>query len=222
MRWASRHGKNAEVDEVAEDVEKQDDAGAEREAERKIAARVSISPAVKVTLFHASALKRRADLHDGDDGEADRRRRLGRRRRPVRREACASLRRRQKLCQLAPKFAAMAAAFCATKPTRTTAARARTLAEVKTFCTEAPSLTPKVLSRVSRVMMTIAARFAVFRPMSILPRTMGPRGIAGTCAMCQSQWLALTEGKKTPRNLPKATPTAAMVPVWMTRKRVQP
>jgi len=51
---------------------------------------------------------------------------------------------------------------------------------------------------------------------------MGPMGIAGTCAMCQSQWLALTEGKKTPRNLPKATPTAAIVPVWMTRKSVQP
>ena len=30
------------------------------------------------------------------------------------------------------------------------------------------------------------------------------------------------DGNMTPRNLPKATPTAAMVPVWMTRKSVQP
>ena len=30
------------------------------------------------------------------------------------------------------------------------------------------------------------------------------------------------EGKKTPRNLPNATPTAAMVPVWITRNSVQP
>ena len=30
--------------------------------------------------------------------------------------------------------------------------------------------------------------------------------------MCQSQWVAEIGGKKTPRNLPKATATAAMVP----------
>jgi len=56
--WRACQRENAEVDEVAEDVEKKDDACAEREAQRKIATRFSISPAVKVTLFHASALKR--------------------------------------------------------------------------------------------------------------------------------------------------------------------
>ena len=46
--------------------------------------------------------------------------------------------------------------------------------------------------------------------------------MGGTCAMCQIQLVDEIEGKNTPRNLPKATPTAAMVPVWMTRKSVQP
>ncbi|MGH9564020.1 MAG: hypothetical protein ACRD3S_21415, partial [Terracidiphilus sp.] len=59
-------------------------------------------------------------------------------------------------------------------------------------------------------------------PMSMLPSSMGPTGIAGTWAMCQSQCVLETAGKKTPRNLPKATHTAAMVPVSMTRKSVQP
>ena len=40
--------------------------------------------------------------------------------------------------------------------------------------------------------------------------------------MCQSQCVVEMEGKKTPRNLPKATQTAAMVPVWITRNSVQP
>ena len=31
-----------------------------------------------------------------------------------------------------------------------------------------------------------------------------------------------THGTKTPRNFPNATATAAMVPVWITRKSVQP
>ena len=57
------------------------------------------------------------------------------------------------------------------------------------------------------------ARFAVLMPMSMLPSTMGPTVHAGTCPMCQTQLVVETEGKKTPRNLPKATATAAMVPV---------
>ena len=40
--------------------------------------------------------------------------------------------------------------------------------------------------------------------------------------MCQSQCVVETAGKKTPRNLPKATHTAAIVPVWITRNSVQP
>ena len=41
-------------------------------------------------------------------------------------------------------------------------------------------------------------------------------------AMSSSQCFDETEGKNTPRNLPKAMPTAAMVPVWTTRYSVQP
>ncbi len=33
---------------------------------------------------------------------------------------------------------------------------------------------------------------------------------------------SLNQGIRSPVNLAKATPTAAMVPVWMTRKVVQP
>ena len=59
-------------------------------------------------------------------------------------------------------------------------------------------------------------------PISILPKTIGPTRQAGTWAMCQSQWVVEMEGKNTPRNLPKATHTAAMVPVWITRNSVHP
>src|SRR5579863_7568921 len=47
-------------------------------------------------------------------------------------------------------------------------------------------------------------------------------GIAGTCAMCHNQCVLETVGKKTPRNFPNATQTAAIVPVWITRKSVHP
>ena len=56
-------------------------------------------------------------------------------------------------------------------------------------------------------------RLAVLTPISMLPSTMGPTGSGGTWAICHSQWVVETAGKKTPRNLPKATATAAMVPV---------
>ena len=64
--------------------------------------------------------------------------------------------------------------------------------------------------------------FAVLTPMSIFPSTMGPTGIGGTFQMCQSQCVVETDGKNTPRNLPNATATAAMVPVWMTMNSVHP
>ena len=80
----------------------------------------------------------------------------------------------------------------------------------------------KMFTAASKRTMTIPTRFAVLMPISMLPSTMGPRGMAGTCAMCQSQCVLETVGKNTPRNLPKATQTAAMVPVSMTRKSVQP
>src|ERR1700733_9863766 len=68
----------------------------------------------------------------------------------------------QKLCHPTPKFAATATEFFANTPTSTTAANASTFAEVKTFCTAAPIFTPNVFSSVSSVMTTIAERFAVF------------------------------------------------------------
>ena len=52
--------------------------------------------------------------------------------------------------------------------------------------------------------------------------TMGPTLMGGTFQKCRIQAAEEIEGKKTPRNLPKATPTAAIVPVWMTRNKVQP
>ena len=90
------------------------------------------------------------------------------------------------------------------------------------FCTTAPVLTPKMLSTERKITIRTAIRFWVFRPTSMLPSTIGPMGMGGTCAMCQIQFVDEMEGKNTPMNLPKATPTAAMVPVWMTRNRVQP
>src|SRR5277367_5922206 len=128
----------------------------------------------------------------------------------------------QKLCQPAPKFAATATEFFASTPTNTTAARASTFADVNTFCTAAPIFTPSVFSNVSSVITTIADRLAVFNPISILPSTIGPICQAGTCPICQIQFCALTLGKNTPRNFPNATPTAAMVPVWITINSVHP
>jgi hypothetical protein len=96
------------------------------------------------------------------------------------------------------------------------------LAKVNTFCTAAPVFTPKIFSTDRKITMRTAIRFCVFKPTSMLPSTIGPMGMGGTCAMCQIQWVDDIAGKNTPRNLPKATPTAAMVPVWMTRYSVQP
>ena len=119
----------------------------------------------------------------------------------------------QKLCQCAPKLATEPGSLkpekCRYTPTPTRLSSASTLAEVNTFCTAAPSLTPRVLVKVSSVMITMAARFAVFSPKLPDP-------------MCTIQIVWLTPGKNTPRNLQNATPTAAIVPVWMTRNSVQP
>ena len=93
---------------------------------------------------------------------------------------------------------------------------------VKMFWMKAPVFTPKMLITESRMTTTIATRFCVFRPTSILPSTMGPTLRGGTFQKCRIQLVEEIAGKKTPRNLPKATPTAAIVPVWMTRNKVQP
>ena len=81
---------------------------------------------------------------------------------------------------------------------------------------------PKMFTNARKNITTIPARLAVLTPMSMLPSTIGPTGIGGTCAICHSQCVVDTVGKNTPRNLPNATQTAAIVPVWITRNSVQP
>ena len=128
------------------------------------------------------------------------------------------------LCQkFAPKFAAMACALRPMNaPNRTSPSNAAVFAKVNTFCTAAPSRTPKTFSTERKITTSTAIRFCVFSPTSMLPSTIGPTGIGGTCHRCTIQFVADIDGKNTPRNLPNATPTAAIVPVWITRYSVQP
>ncbi len=122
-----------------------------------------------------------------------------------------------------PKFAAIAVALRPmVRVSRTSAARDSALAEVKTFWIMAPNFTPNMFTKARKKTITIPVRLAVLTPISMLPSTIGPTVTGGTWAICHSQCVVEMVGKKTPRNLPKATQTAAMVPVWMTRKRVQP
>jgi hypothetical protein len=74
----------------------------------------------------------------------------------------------------------------------------------------------------SSTMLTIATRFCVFSPTSMLPNTIGPTGMGATFQWKLNQLFEEIEGKNTPMNLPNATPTAAIVPHWITRKYVQP
>ena len=90
------------------------------------------------------------------------------------------------------------------------------------FWMKAPVLIPKMLITDSSTTTMIATRFWVLSPTSIFPRTMGPIGMRGTFQKCRIQFEEEMEGTKMPRNLPKATPTAAIVPVWITRNSVQP
>jgi hypothetical protein len=99
------------------------------------------------------------------------------------------------------------------KANRMSAASEMALAEVKMFWMSAPSRTPKMFTIARKTTITIPVRLAVLTPISMLPRTMGPTRSAGTWAMCHSQLVFETAGKNTPRNSPKATQTAAMVPV---------
>src|SRR5262249_502450 len=109
-----------------------------------------------------------------------------------------------KLCMLE----LTASVFRATKSPRViSVASAVILAKEKRFWTIFPSRTPRLFDHVSRAMTAIATSRCV-------DRETGP-----TCARVYS---ADTQGTTTPRNLAKATATAAIVPLWMTRKRVQP
>ncbi len=129
----------------------------------------------------------------------------------------------QNWLQPGPKFASHAVAFRPTvKASRIRPASDSALADVKTSWMIAPSFTPKMFTMARKKTTAMPVRLAVLTPISMFPSTMGPTLSAGTCAMCRSQWVVETVGKNTPRNFPKATQTAAMVPVWITRNSVQP
>jgi hypothetical protein len=95
--------------------------------------------------------------------------------------------------KFSPKLRATAASL---RPTKNAApmrpSSAPVLATVKMFWTRAPVRSPRVFSQVRKMMRAMATAF---------------------CGR---------SGRKTPRNLAKATATAAMVPVWITVKKVQP
>ncbi len=59
----------------------------------------------------------------------------------------------------------------------------------------------------------IATKFWVFSPTSIPPSIIGPMANFGTFHKWRIQLLEEIAGQKIPKNLPKATPTAAIVPV---------
>ncbi len=116
--------------------------------------------------------------------------------------------------KFAPKFAANACAFRPRKtPNRTKPSSAETFAVVKMFWMIAPVFTPKILVIESAITTRIATKFWVFSPTSIPPSIMGPMANFGTFQMWTIQLVEEMAGQKIPRNLPNATPTAAMVPV---------
>ena len=92
-------------------------------------------------------------------------------------------------------------------PMATSPNSAAVLANVKTFCTIAPVRMPRIFTAVSSPTIAIPTSCCVVSPAFPLP-------IKWFCAEIH--------GTKTPANLAKATATAAMVPVWITRNSVQP
>src|ERR1035438_1312152 len=120
----------------------------------------------------------------------------------------------QNSLQLGPKLAPQAVMLRPiVNASRIKPASDNALAVVNTFWISAPNWTPKIFTIARKATMTIPVRLAVLTPISMLPKTMGPTRIGGTCAMCHNQWVVEIVGKKTPRNLPNATQTAAIVPV---------
>ncbi len=108
--------QDAEVDEVAGDVEEQDYAGAEGEAERKIALGVFDFACGEGDVVPGVGAEERADLHDGEDGEeAD----VGGGTADAGLDGVEGVRcsvRPRSLSSRCRSFAAMAAAFLATRP----------------------------------------------------------------------------------------------------------
>jgi hypothetical protein len=96
-------------------------------------------------------------------------------------------------------------------------ARAATLVIVNRFCVHLAALMPRVLSQVRTAITRIATRRCEVIETSRPPPSGPPKSTIGT-----SRWDGETQGQRTPRNFAKATATAAMVPVWITRNSVHP
>src|SRR5215471_15040282 len=113
------------------------------------------SPAVKVTLFQASAENRDPTWATAKMVRI-----------PTNGPAAVPLAEWGELNrQKSWKFAATACALRPTKiPAATNAASAETLAMVKIFCTVAPVLIPKTFRKLKKRIMTMPARFCVLRP----------------------------------------------------------
>src|SRR5215472_12307358 len=112
------------------------------------------------------------------------------------------------------KLACSASALHPTKmPNATTAMSDNVLAEVKTFWMSLPSSSPRVFTKVREIITKIATNCCVERLTAYRCESM----IGGTIHR-----VGETISVSTPRNLANATATAAIVPVCITRIRVQP
>jgi hypothetical protein len=117
-----------------------------------------------------------------------------------------------------PKLAAIASGFRPiVRPSRTSAASAPVLTTVNVVWTILPSRTPRRLIHVKTHMETSATRRWGESPASTAPTEMAKSSRGN-----QAKRSGPIDGTRTPRNRPNATATAAIVPVWMTRKRVHP
>ncbi len=98
-------------------------------------------------------------------------------------------------------------------PTTTSPISARVFAEVKIFWMYLPQFRPRVFAAVRNAISRMAKNCCQERLTAYFSEI--PIG-----ATIQAR--GETAGTSTPRNRAKATATAAIVPVWITRKSVQP
>ena len=101
------------------------------------------------------------------------------------------------------------------RPRTMSATSAPTLATVNTVWIAAPSRTPRMFTKVRNAIITTATSRWFERPSSMVP----PGRFSEPSLRKTS---GVTDGTSTARNFANATATAAMVPVWITVKRVQP
>ena len=103
------------------------------------------------------------------------------------------------------------------RPRRISAARAPVFTTVSVVWTIFASLTPRRLIHVRTQMLMTAISRCGDNPSC----TGAPESVKSICGN-QAYRSGVMLGQSTPRNFPNATATAAMVPVWITTKRVQP